>query len=132
MSSDNHRKSFTPELVQSFTAKAMVVRRQTITAIVSHQNWCKVSQQKPWSYSSDNHRKSFAPYLVPSFTEKVIVVRRQTITVVSHDLLSFRANAHNNIFSNKHVVVGDKEYANFCRKITKDHRGLYRDFLITE
>ena len=49
MWSDNHRKCFTPELVQSFTAKAMVVCRQTITAKVSHQNWCKVSQQKPWS-----------------------------------------------------------------------------------
>ena len=48
--SDNHRKSFTPELVQSFTAKAVVVCGQTITAKVSHQNWCKVSQQKPWSY----------------------------------------------------------------------------------
>ena len=50
VSSDNHRKSFTPELVQSFTAKAMVVCGHTITANVSHQNWCKVSQQKPWSY----------------------------------------------------------------------------------
>ena len=46
MSSDNHRKSFTPELVQSFTAKVIVVCHQTITAKVSHQNWCKVSQQK--------------------------------------------------------------------------------------
>ena len=50
MSSDNHRKSFTPELMQSFTAKVVVVCRQTITAKVSHQNWCKVSQQKSWSY----------------------------------------------------------------------------------
>ena len=49
-SSDNHRKSFTPELVQSIAVKAMVVCRQTITAKVSHQNWCKVSQQKSWSY----------------------------------------------------------------------------------
>ena len=50
MWSDNHRKSFTPELVQSFTEKVMVVCGQTITAKVSHQNWYKVSQQKPWSY----------------------------------------------------------------------------------
>ena len=110
MSSDNHRKSFTPELVQSFTAKAMVVCRQTITAKVSHQNWCKVSQQKPWSCVvrqspqkfhtrtgakfhskshgrmwSDNHRKSFTPELVQSFTAKAMVVCRQTITAkVSH------------------------------------------------
>ena len=111
MSSDNHRKSFTPELVQSFTAKAMFVCRQTITAKVSHQNWCKVSQQKPSSYvvrqspqkfhtrtgdakyrskshvcmSSDNHRKSFTPELVQSFTAKVMFVCRQTITAkVSH------------------------------------------------
>ena len=110
MSSDNHRKSFTPELVQSFTAKAMFVCRQTITAKVSHQNWCKVSQQKPCLYvvrqspqkfhtrtgakyrskshvcmSSDNHRKSFAPELMQSFTAKAIVVCRQTITAkVSH------------------------------------------------
>ena len=110
VSSDNHCKSFTPELVQSFTAKAMVVCRQTITAKVSHQNWCKVSQQKPWSYvvrqspqkfhtrtgakfhskshgrvSSDNHRKSFIPELVQSFTAKAMVVCRQTITAnVSH------------------------------------------------
>ena len=108
--SDNHRKSFTPELVQSFTAKAMVVCGQTITAKVSHQNWCKVSQQKPWSYvvrqspqkfhtrtgakfhskshgrvSSDNHRKRFTPELVQSFTAKAMVVCGQTITAkVSH------------------------------------------------
>ena len=49
VSSDNHRKSFTPELVQSFTAKVMVVCHESIPAKVSHQNWCKVSQQKPWS-----------------------------------------------------------------------------------
>ena len=110
MSSNNHRKTFTPELVQGFTAKAMVVCGQTITAKVSHQNWCKVSQQKPWSCVvrqppqkfhtrtgakfhskshgrvwSDNHRKSFTPELVQSFTEKAIVVCRQTITAkVSH------------------------------------------------
>ena len=110
MWSDNHRKSFTPELVQSFTAKAMVVCRQTITAKVSHQNWCKISQQKPWScvvrqspqkfhtrtgakfhskshgrVSSDNHRKIFTPELVQSFTAKAMVVCGQTITAkVSH------------------------------------------------
>ena len=108
--SDNHRKFFTPELVQSFTAKAMVVCGLTITAKVSHQNWCKVSQQKPWSLVvrqsphkfrtrtgatfhskshgrvwSDNHRKSFTPELVQSFTAKAMVVCRQTITAkVSH------------------------------------------------
>ena len=110
MRSDNHRKSFTPELVESFTEKAMFVCRQTITAKVSHQNWCKVSQQMPWSFvvrqspqkfhtraggkfhrkshvrvSSDNHRKSFTPELVQSFTEIVMVVCGQTITAkVSH------------------------------------------------
>ena len=110
MSSDNHRKSFTPALVQSIAAKVIVVCRQTITAKVSHQNWCKVSQQKSCLYvvrqspqkfhtrtgvkfhskshvcmSSDNHRKSFTPELVQSFTAKVIVVCRQTITAkVSH------------------------------------------------
>ena len=110
MWSYNHRKSFTPELVQSFTEKAMVVCGQTIIAKVSHQNWCKVSQQKPWScvvrqspqkfdtrtgakfhgkshghVSLDNHCKSFTPELVQSFTEKVMVVCGQTITAkVSH------------------------------------------------
>ena len=110
MSSDNHRKSFTPELVQSMAAKVMFVFRQTITAKVSHQNWCKVSQQKPCLYvvrqspqkfhtrtgakyrskshvcmSSDNHRKSFTPELVQSFIAKAMVVCRQTITAkVSH------------------------------------------------
>ena len=84
MSSDNHRKSFTPEPVQNIAAKVIVVCRQAITANVSHQNRCKVSQQKSWSYvvrqlpqkfhtragakyrrkshsrmSSDNHRKKF-------------------------------------------------------------------------
>ena len=109
-SSDNHRKSFTPEQVQSFTAKTMVMCRQTITAKVSRQNWCKVSQQKSWSYvvrqspqkfhtrtgakyrskshgrmSSDNHRKSFTPELVQSISVKAMVVCRQTITAkVSH------------------------------------------------
>ena len=110
--SDNHRKSFTPELVQTFTEKAMAVCRQTITAKVSHQNWCKVSQQKPWScvvrqspqkfhtragakfhrkshgrVSSDNHRKSFTPELVQSFTAKAMVVCRQTISAkASHQI----------------------------------------------
>ena len=108
--SDNHRKSFTPELVQSFTAKAMFVCGQAITAKVSHQNWCKVSQKKPWSYVvrqspqkfhtrtganfhskshgrmwSENHRKSFTPELVQSFTTKAKVIVGQTITAkVSH------------------------------------------------
>ena len=36
--------------VQSFTAKAMIVCGQTISANVSHRNWCKISRQKPWSY----------------------------------------------------------------------------------
>ena len=101
----NHRKSITPELVQSFRAKDMVVCGQTTTAKASHQNWCKVSQQKTWScvvrqspqkyYTrtgakfhskshghmwSDNHRKSFTPELVQSFRAKDMVVCRQTIT----------------------------------------------------
>ena len=110
VSSDSHRKSLTPELVQNFTAKHTVVCRQTVTAKVLHQNWCKVSQQKPWScvvrqspqkyYTrtgakfhskshgrmwSDNHRKSFTPELVQSFTEKATVMCGQTITAkVSH------------------------------------------------
>ena len=112
MWSDNHRKSFTPELVQSFTEKAMVVCGQTITAKVSHQNWCKVSQQKPWWYVvrqspqkfhtrtgakfqrkshgrvwSDNHRKSFTPELVQSFTAKAMVVRLETIAVIQNKCL---------------------------------------------
>ena len=73
---------------------AMAVYGQTITAKVPHQNWCKVSQQKPWScvvrqspqkfhtrtgakfhskshgrVSSDNHRKSFTPELVQRFSK---------------------------------------------------------------
>ena len=81
MSSDNHRKSFTPELVQSFTAKVMFVCRQTITAKVSHQNWCKVSQQKSWLYVCE------------------------TITVVvSYGRLSFNSNAGNNIFSDESTL----------------------------
>ena len=92
------------------TTTTIVSRRTTIAAKVSHQNWCKVSQQKPWSYVvrqspqkchtrtgakfhskshgrvwSDNHRKSFTPELVQSFTAKAMVVCRQTITAkVSH------------------------------------------------
>ena len=130
--SDNHRKSFTPELVQSFTAKDMVVCRQTITAKVSHQSWCKVSQQKPWScvvrqspqkshtrtgakfdskshgrVSSDNHRKSFTPELVQSFTAKAMVLRLETIVVVvSLGRLSFRANACNKSLFRKTYVKG--------------------------
>ena len=105
MLSDNHCKSFTADLVQSITAKAMVVCRQTITANVSHQNWCKVSQQKSWSYvvrqsqqmfhtrtgakyhskshgrmSSHNHSKCFTAELVQSITAKAMIVCRQTIT----------------------------------------------------
>ena len=105
MSSENHSKRFTADLVQSITAKAMIVCRQTITAKVSHQNWCKVSQQKSLSYvvresqqkfhsrpgakyhskshdrmSSDNHSKRFTPELVQSITAKVMVVCRQRIT----------------------------------------------------
>ena len=92
------------------TTTTIVSRRTTITAKVSHQNWCKVSQQKPWSCVvrqspqkfhtrtgakfhrkshgrmwSDNHRKCFTPELVQSFTAKAMVVCRQTITAkVSH------------------------------------------------
>ena len=92
------------------TTTTIVSRRTTITAKVSHQNWCKVSQQKPWSYVvrqspqkchtrtgakfhskshgrmwSDNHRKRFTPELVQSFTAKPMVVCGQTITAtVSH------------------------------------------------
>ena len=134
VSSDNHRKSFTPELVQSFTAKAMVpvVCGQTITANVSHQNWCKVPQQKPWSYVvrqspqkfhtrtgakfhskshgrmwSDNHSKSFTSELVQSFTAKAMVVRLETIVVVvSLGRLSFRANACNKSLFRKKYVKG--------------------------
>ena len=52
--------------------------------------------------SSDNHRKSFTPELVQSFTAKVMVVRRETITLVlSYGRLTFKANAGNNIFSDK-------------------------------
>ena len=76
VSSDNHRKSFTPELVQSFTAKVMFVCRQTITAKVSHQNWCKVSQQKSWLY----------------------------VVIVSYGRLSFNSNAGNNIFSDESTL----------------------------
>ncbi|CAH3186472.1 unnamed protein product, partial [Porites evermanni] len=64
---------------------------QAITVKASHQNWCKVSQQKPISvrqspqkfhtrtgakfrsksqYQSGNHRKSFTPELVQSFAAK--------------------------------------------------------------
>ncbi|CAH3179630.1 unnamed protein product, partial [Porites lobata] len=100
--SDNHRKRFTPELVQSFAAKASI--SQAITVNVSHQNWCKVSQQKPVSvrqsplkfhtrtgakfrsksqYQSGNHRKSVTPELVQSFAAKASI--SQAITVkVSH------------------------------------------------
>ena len=112
MSSDNHCQSFTPEQSTGakFHSKAMVICRQTITAKVSHQNWCKVSQQKPCLYvvkqslqkfhtrtgakfhskshrrmSSDNHRKSFTPELVQSIAAKAMFVCRQTITAkVSH------------------------------------------------
>ena len=130
--SDNHRKSFTAELVQSFTAKAMVVCGQTTTAKASHQDWCKVSQQKTWScvvrqspqkyYTrtggkfhskshgrvwSDNHRKSFTPELVQSFTAKAMVVRLETIVVVvSIGRLSFRANACNKSLFRKKYVKG--------------------------
>ena len=108
----------------------MDVCRQTITAKVSHQNWCKVSQQKSWSYvvrqspqkfhtrtgakyrskshvymSSDNHHKSFTPELVQSFTAKVMVVRRETITVVvSYGRLSLNSNAGNIIFSDESTL----------------------------
>ncbi|CAH3118550.1 unnamed protein product, partial [Porites lobata] len=107
--SGNHRRSFTPELVQSFAAKASSRRYQAITVKVSHQNWCKVSQQKPVAvavkvspelfhtrtgakfrrksqYQSGNHRKSFTPELVQSFAAKPVVVSGpHAITVkVSH------------------------------------------------
>ena len=41
----NDEKVITSQECQS----AMVVHGQTITGKVSHQNSCKVSQQKPWS-----------------------------------------------------------------------------------
>ena len=105
----------TTELVQSFTAKVMVVCRQTITAKVSHQNWCKVSQHKSWLYVviqspqkfhtrtgakfhskshghmlSDNHRKGFTQELVQSITAKVLVVCRQSLWSSRYCLISNR------------------------------------------
>ena len=130
MSSDNHRKSFTPELVQSFTAKVIVVCRQTITAKVSHQNWCKVSPQKSWSYvvrqspqkfhtstgakfhsksrgrmSSDNHRKSFTPELVQSIAAKVIVVyvvRQSPQKFHTRTGAKFHSKSHDRMSSDNH------------------------------
>ena len=122
----NNEKVITYQECQS----AMVVNGQTITAKVSHQNWCKSSQQKPWSYVvrqspqkfhtrtgakfhrkshgrmwSDNHRKSFSPELVQSFTAKAMVVRLETIVVVvSLGRLSFRANACNKSRNRKKYV----------------------------
>ena len=124
----NNEKVITCQECQS----AMVVYGQTITAKVSHQNWCKLSQQKPWScvvrqspqkfhtrtgakfrskshgcVSSDNHRKSFTPELVQSFTAKAMVVRLETIVVVvSLGRLSFRANACNKSLFRKKYVEG--------------------------
>ena len=45
---------------------------QAITVTVSHQNWCKVLQQKPIVIrdQSSDHRNSFTPELVQSFAEK--------------------------------------------------------------
>ena len=111
---------------------ATPVCRQTITAKVSQQNWCKVSQQKPWSCVvrqspqtfhtrtgakfhskshgrmwSDNHSKSFTPELVQSFTAKAMVVRLETIVVVVNlGRLSFRANACNKSLFRKKYVKG--------------------------
>ena len=129
VSSDNHWKSFTPELVQSSTEKVMVVCGQTITAKVSHQKWCKVSQQKPWSYvvrqspqkfhtrtgakfhskshgrvSSDNHRKSFTPELVQSFTAKAIayVVRQSPQKFHTTTGAKFYSKSHGRIWSDNH------------------------------
>ena len=82
-SSDNHRKSFTPELVQNIAAKVMVVCRQTITAKVSHQNWCKISQQKSWSYVVRQSPQKFHTRTGAKFHSKSH--GRQTITAkVSH------------------------------------------------
>ena len=75
--SGNHCKSFTPELVQSFTAKAssrynVVSWSRNRRKNLSPQNWCKVLQQKPVviCVRSGNHHKSFTPELVQSFTAK--------------------------------------------------------------
>ena len=86
--SGNHRKSFTPELVQSFEAKASsrsCMVSQAITVKVSHQNWCKVSQQKPVVVSSQsgNHRKSFTPELVQSSAAKAD--RQKMIKLLTFD-----------------------------------------------
>ena len=50
----------------------MVSHDQAITITVSHQNWCKVLQQKPIVIrdQSSDHRNSFTPELVQSFAEK--------------------------------------------------------------
>ena len=68
------RKSLKPELVQRFAAKAnsRTMVNQAITITVSHQNWCKVLQQKPIVIrdQSSDHRNSFTPDLVQSFAAK--------------------------------------------------------------
>ena len=84
--SDNHRKSFTPELVQSFIAKAMVVCGQTITAKVSHQSWCKVSQQKPWSCVVRQSPQKFHTRTGAKFHSKshMVVCGQTTTAKASH------------------------------------------------
>ena len=67
--SDNHHKSFTPELVQGFIAKAMVVCGQTITAKFHTRTGAKFHSKSHGRVSSDNHRKSFTPELVQSFSK---------------------------------------------------------------
>ena len=68
------RKSLKPELVQRFAAKAnsRTMVNQAITITVSHQNWCKVLQQKPIVIrdQSSDHLNSYTPELVQSFAEK--------------------------------------------------------------
>ena len=83
----------------------MFVCRQTITAKVSHQNWCKVSQQKSCLYVVRQSPQKFHTRSGAKFHSKSHGCTSETITVVvSYGRLSLNSNAGNNIFSDESTL----------------------------
>ena len=71
--------------MQSFTAKDTVVCRQTVTAKVSHQNWCKISQQNTRSCVVRQSPQKYYTITGAKFHSKSHGRMGQTITAkVSH------------------------------------------------
>ena len=100
VSSDNHRKSFTPELVQSFTAKVMVVRRETITVVVSYGRLSFNSNAVNNIFSDESTLPSATGNMLTSVEKLLKIMENCTATFLlqSYQIFDFKSFNCNGTF----------------------------------